>query len=345
MAGSRPQYGAAIRFSASGRGPKTPAHPKVPFTSVEKGCPWDCGLCPEHRQHTCTALIEVTQRCNLRCAFCFANAGTGDSKDPDLHTIKLWYERLLSAGGPYNIQLSGGEPTLREDLPEIIALGRSLGFSFIQVNTNGLRLAERKSYAKELKDAGAASIFLQFDGIGDPTYKTLRGRPLFHEKKLALEHCAEYGLGAVLVPTLVPGVNIHEIGAYSDDLQSSRCPRSEECTFSPLATLEDTLPRSRETADHPCNGPPAPHHHPGNHKRDREPNGRKAQSRVFSASRMRKCSLFLSRKFRSALQWRAQSLDHAPCNDLLPRPRVRGNGSGKGAPLCKPALGAGSRAG
>ncbi len=193
--------------------PKTPAYPKAPFTSAEKGCPWDCGLCPEHRQHTCTALIEVTQRCNLRCAFCFANAGTGDSKDPGLHTIKLWYERLLSAGGPYNIQLSGGEPTLREDLPEIVALGRSLGFSFIQVNTNGLRLAERKSYAKELKDAGAASIFLQFDGVEDPTYKNLRGRPLLHEKKLAVQHCAEHGLGVVLVPTLVPGINIHEIGA------------------------------------------------------------------------------------------------------------------------------------
>lgn len=194
------------------RRPKTPSFPKSPFTAAERGCPWDCGLCPEHRQHTCTALIEVTKRCNLRCAYCFADSGTGHAKDPDLDTIERLYEMLLKAGGPYNIQLSGGEPTLRDDLPEIISLGRSLGFPFIQVNTNGLRLAANRTYAKKIKDAGAASIFLQFDGMEDAVCKAIRGRPLLHEKNLAVEHCAEHGLGVVLVPTLVPGVNINEIG-------------------------------------------------------------------------------------------------------------------------------------
>ena len=193
--------------------PKTPSYPKAPFTAVEKGCPWDCGLCPEHRQHTCTALIEVTPRCNLKCAYCFADSGSNHTKDPCLDTIKGCYELLLRSGGPFNIQLSGGEPTLREDLPEIIALGRSLGFSFIQINTNGLRLAKGSHYARELKDAGATSIFLQFDGVSDTTYEHLRGRALSIEKRLAVEHCAEHGLGVVLVPTLVPGINMHEIGA------------------------------------------------------------------------------------------------------------------------------------
>ncbi len=193
--------------------PKTPAHPKAPFTSVEKGCPWDCGLCPEHRQQTCTALIEVTNRCNLRCAYCFADSGAGGrARDPDLDAIERSFRSVLKAGGPFNIQISGGEPTVRDDLPEIVSLGRSLGFTFIQINTNGLRLAESRNYAKELKDAGAASIFLQFDGIGDASHTALRGRPLFREKQLAVEHCAEHGLGVVLVPTLVPGVNVHEIG-------------------------------------------------------------------------------------------------------------------------------------
>jgi uncharacterized radical SAM superfamily Fe-S cluster-containing enzyme len=195
------------------RRPKIPAFPKTPFTAVEKGCPWDCGLCPEHRQQTCTALIEVTQRCNLRCAYCFADSGSGDRpRDPDLDAVERAYRSVLKAGGPFNIQLSGGEPTVRDDLPQIVSLGRSLGFAFIQINTNGLRLAADRNYAKELKEAGAASVFLQFDCIDDAAHIALRGRPLFHEKELAVEHCAEHGLGVVLVPTLIPGINIGEIG-------------------------------------------------------------------------------------------------------------------------------------
>ncbi len=195
------------------RRPKIPAYPKSPFTAVEKGCPWDCGLCPEHRQQTCTALIEVTGRCNLRCAYCFADSGAGKrSADPDLNAIERSYRSVLKAGGPFNIQISGGEPTVRDDLPEIVSLGRSLGFTFIQINTNGLRLARDRNYAKVLKEAGTSSIFLQFDGIEDASHIALRGRSLFREKQLAVEHCAEHGLGVVLVPTLAPGINIHEIG-------------------------------------------------------------------------------------------------------------------------------------
>ena len=193
--------------------PKTPSYPKLPFTAAERGCPWDCGLCPEHRQHTCTALIEVTRRCNLKCAYCFADAREHHEKDPDRHTIELCYRRLLEAGGPCNIQLSGGEPTLREDLPEIVALGRSLGFTFIQVNTNGLRLAADKNYLKRLKDAGVASIFLQFDGTKDAIYEKLRGRPLVYEKKLASGKLRRARTGCGPGSTLVPGINTHEIGA------------------------------------------------------------------------------------------------------------------------------------
>lgn len=196
------------------RRPKIPAPPKFPFTAVDRGCPWDCGLCPEHRQQTCTALIEVTRRCNLRCPYCFADSGAGArSEDPDLACVERLYRSALKAGGPFNVQISGGEPTVRDDLPQIVSLGRSLGFSFIQINTNGLRLAEDRNYAKELKSAGAASVFLQFDGTLEASHIALRGRALFRQKELAVEHCAEHGLGVVLVPTLVPGINIHEIGA------------------------------------------------------------------------------------------------------------------------------------
>jgi 7,8-dihydro-6-hydroxymethylpterin dimethyltransferase len=192
--------------------PKIPAHPVNPFTPIDRGCPYDCGLCADHRQHTCTALLEVTQRCDLRCPFCFASAGAAPPPDPDLATIATWYHRLLDAGGPYNIQLSGGEPTLRDDLPAIIALGKSLGFGFIQLNTNGLRLARDVEYVKRLKQAGLSSVFLQFDGTHDDIFQTLRGVKLLDRKRAAIEQCAQHDLGVVLVATLVPGVNTIDLG-------------------------------------------------------------------------------------------------------------------------------------
>jgi uncharacterized radical SAM superfamily Fe-S cluster-containing enzyme len=196
--------------------PKIPAYPQAPFTTVEQGCPFDCGLCPDHRQQTCTALLEVTQRCDLGCAYCFASSGDGRGPDPTTSVIEGWYQRLLDAGGPYNIQLSGGEPTMRDDLPEIVALGRRLGFGFIQVNTNGLRFAREPSYLETLKEAGLSSVFLQFDGTTDAIYETLRGRRLLSKKKSAIARCAECDLGVVLVPTLVLGVNTHDIGGMID---------------------------------------------------------------------------------------------------------------------------------
>lgn len=192
--------------------PKIPTHPQNPDTPTEQGCPYDCGLCPDHRQHTCTALLEVTQRCDLGCAYCFAASAREGPPDPPLSILEGWYRRLLDAGGPYNVQLSGGEPCLRDDLPEIVALGRSLGFEFIQVNTNGLRFARDAAYVQRLCDAGLASVFLQFDGTENQIYEAMRGQRLLRAKCAAIERCAEAGLGVVLVPTLVPGINAGNIG-------------------------------------------------------------------------------------------------------------------------------------
>ncbi len=196
----------------SWRRPKIPSAPKVCFTETDKGCPFDCGLCADHRQHTCTALLEVTERCNLKCTFCFADAGSNPKHDPDLTVIKGWYQRLLDAGGPYNVQISGGEPTVRNDLAQIVAVGRQMGFNFIQLNTNGIRLAEDKNYVKDLKEAGLSSVFLQFDGTKSGIYQALRGRDLLAEKIAAIENCIAENIGVVLVPTLVPGVNTDNVG-------------------------------------------------------------------------------------------------------------------------------------
>lgn len=193
--------------------PKKPATPARAFTSLDRGCPFDCGLCPNHGQHTCTALIEITHRCNLHCPVCFADAGNSCTTDLSLDQIGVLYDRILAASGICNIQLSGGEPSLHADLPAIITLGRSKGFEFIQLNTNGLRLAESAEFVQSLTQAGLASVFLQFDGISSQTHLTLRGRDLRQAKQQAIDNCAAAGLAVVLVPTLVPEVNTAEIGA------------------------------------------------------------------------------------------------------------------------------------
>ena len=141
MVFSRLFYGGESQITLPGSGEKIPNHPKNELTQVVNGCPFDCGLCANHRQEPCCVLLDVTNRCDLGCPVCFASAGDGTTEDPDISLIKFWFQRMLDAGGPYNIQLSGGEPCLRDDLSDIITLGKQMGFPYFQVNTNGLRIA------------------------------------------------------------------------------------------------------------------------------------------------------------------------------------------------------------
>lgn len=187
-------------------------HPPKTLTPVEEGCPYDCGLCPDHRQQSCCVLLEVTQRCNLKCPICFADAGRDAQADPDLGEIEAELGLLMETAGKCNLQLSGGEPAERDDLPEIVALARRMGFPFIQLNTNGLRLAKDAGYVTALKEAGLSTVFLQFDGTRDEIYEAIRGRPLLEVKRRAIANCARVGLPVVLVPTIVPGINAGNIG-------------------------------------------------------------------------------------------------------------------------------------
>lgn len=183
----------------------------APAAEPEDDCPRSCGLCAAHESEGCCVLLELTRRCDLRCPVCFASAG-GEG-DLSLDEVTGLYDMLMARGGPYNIQLSGGEPTMRDDLPEIVRLGRERGFTFFQLNTNGLRLASEDGYAEKLREAGVSCAFLQFDGLRPETYKALRGRDILADKLRCIENCRAAGLPVVLVPTLVPGVNEDEIGA------------------------------------------------------------------------------------------------------------------------------------
>lgn len=187
------------------------ADPFISGLKSEKGCPFDCGLCERHEGGVCTAVLEVTYRCNLACNICFAD--TKKAKfDPSLNEIKAMYETAQKYGDNCSIQISGGEPTVRDDLENILRMGKQMGFSHIQVNTNGLRLAAESDYAQKLKNAGADLIYLQFDGINDGIYERIRGKKLFSVKKQAIKNCKDAQLGVLLVPTVIPHVNLDHLG-------------------------------------------------------------------------------------------------------------------------------------
>lgn len=181
-------------------------------TGAEEGlrCPEACGLCEKHLRNTCCTLLEVTDRCSLNCRFCFAD--NSQAQDPPLERVKGWIDDIVRQTGGTLLQLSGGEPNLRDDLPEIVAYAKKAGCPYVQLNTNGLRLAEDPAYLHALVQAGLDIVFLQFDGVDDQVYRALRGRELLAAKGAAIMACAGKGVGVVLVPTLVPGVNTDQIG-------------------------------------------------------------------------------------------------------------------------------------
>ncbi len=184
--------------------------PPLPET-LGRNCPGDCGLCAEHEIGSCCVLLEVTERCDLRCRFCFARGGES-AREPGLDELKDAIRDIArQCGGPL-LQLSGGEPTLRDDLPELVRFAKEAGCRYVQLNTNGLRLAREPDYVKRLADAGLDIVFLQFDGTRDEIFEVLRGAPLLAEKTEAIRVCGAARIGVTLVPTVVRGVNDADLG-------------------------------------------------------------------------------------------------------------------------------------
>ena len=217
-----------------GNAPRAFSQPPVCATEVKRGCPYDCGLCPDHRQQSCCVLLEVTSRCDLACPVCYASASR-QGADASQAEIGGWLDTLaVSSGGRVHIQLSGGEPTVRDDLPEIVTLIRARGFEFVQLNTNGVRIAREPDYLAALAKAGLDCVFLQFDGIGDEVYQRLRGAKLMRLKTQAIRNCGQAGIGVVLTPTLVPGVNVDQIGAIVD-FATAETPAVRAVHFQPVS--------------------------------------------------------------------------------------------------------------
>jgi uncharacterized radical SAM superfamily Fe-S cluster-containing enzyme len=182
-------------------------------TTVEEGCPFDCGLCPEHQQHTCVGVVEITTRCNLNCPTCFADSNPLDAGcDLSVAQVEAMLDRLLETEGqPEVVQISGGEPALHPKIFDILAAVKVRGIRHVMLNTNGLRLAQDPEFVGQLADCEPL-VYLQFDGLKASTHEALRGRDLRAIKEQALDHLAEAGLYVLLVPTIVQGVNEDEIG-------------------------------------------------------------------------------------------------------------------------------------
>ncbi len=195
-------------------------------------CPDGCGLCSYHKQQTCCVILEITDNCNLDCNVCY-NGGNIQSKNPPLDIVKEWLNKLSKSGKTF-VQLSGGEPTTREDLPEIIAHAKNLGFTYIQLNSNGLKIAENPEFAKKLADAGLDFVFMQFDGTRDDIYEKLRGKPLLSQKIRAINTLDSLNIGVALVMTVVPGVNVDDIGSVIN-LGVSLSPAVRGVHFQPIS--------------------------------------------------------------------------------------------------------------
>jgi hypothetical protein len=202
-----------------------------PRTQTAKGCPYDCGLCPQHKSHTILGIIDVTNACNLQCSICFAYAGKiGYLYTPTLEQINEVMDNLRanSPVSPPALQLSGGEPTVRPDFLEIVKMAKQKGFRHIEVNTNGIKIADEKNgveYIRQLKDAGADTFYLSFDGVEPESYMgrapsnlDLNGKQeyakwLYGVKLKAIKNCREAGMrSVVLVPVIVKGMNDHQLG-------------------------------------------------------------------------------------------------------------------------------------
>ena len=198
-----------LEFSVPGKVPR-----QVGVTATGKGCPYECGLCTEHEQHTCVGRGEITGSCNLSCPMCYASSGPGGQHLSFEDAIKS-IDRLVEVEGrPEVLQLSGGEPTIHPEFLEILDYACGQPIDIVMINTNGIRFARDRDFLDAVaRYRDRLEIYLQFDGFRDETYESLRGEPLAETKRQAIEAFGEVGLRTTLVTTVQGGVNEDELGA------------------------------------------------------------------------------------------------------------------------------------
>jgi uncharacterized radical SAM superfamily Fe-S cluster-containing enzyme len=204
--GSSAIYERAKRYARDGKGVDNPS-----VSKQNPVCPIDCGLCNLHTSHTALGNIVLTNRCDLNCWYCFFFAEkAGYVYEPSLDQIRSMVRSLTNEKPvPCNaIQLTGGEPTLREDLLDIIKICREEGIDHVQLNTDGINLSRDPTLAAKVREAGVNTIYLSYDGT------TLEKNPKNHKEiPGVLDNCKKAGVGVVLVPTVIKGTNDSDVGS------------------------------------------------------------------------------------------------------------------------------------
>jgi len=212
---------------------KASEYPKQPHTETKYGCPYDCGICPDHEQHSCLTLVEVTDRCNLKCPTCYANSSPTYGRHRTLEEIEMMFDAIVkSEGEPDVVQISGGEPTIHPDFFTILDIAKSKPIKHLMVNTNGIRIANDFGFTKRLASyMPDFEIYLQFDSFEPDALLSLRGKDLTDVRKKAIENLNALNLSTTLVVTLQKGLNDHEIGKIIEYALQQKCVRG--VTFQP----------------------------------------------------------------------------------------------------------------
>jgi len=204
--------------------------PEMPYrynTPVKWGCPYDCGLCSDHEQHSCLTLVEICDYCNLKCPVCYAESGPQRQQFRSLEEIEKMLDAVVrNEREPDVVQISGGEPTLHPDFFKVLEMAKARPIRHLMVNTNGVRIAKDEEFATRL--AGFMpdfEIYLQFDSFKAEALKELRGADLRAVREQALERLNILGVSTTLVVTLKKGLNDDEVGEVIDFALRQPCVR------------------------------------------------------------------------------------------------------------------------
>ncbi|MEG1026507.1 MAG: radical SAM protein [Flavobacterium sp.] len=202
-------------------------------TKVHYGCPYDCGLCTDHEQHSCLTIVEVTDRCNLACPTCYANSAPNYGRHRTLEEIEKMFDTVVAnEGEPDVVQISGGEPTVHPDFFKILDIAKSKPIKHLMLNTNGIRIAKDIKFVETLASyMPDFEIYLQFDSFKPEVLEKLRGEDLTEVRKKAIEHLNQFNISTTLVITLQKGENDDEIGQIIEYALQQKCVRG--VTFQP----------------------------------------------------------------------------------------------------------------
>ncbi|MBB3699037.1 radical SAM protein [Flammeovirga yaeyamensis] len=212
---------------------KNPEFPYTFNTKTHYGCPYDCGLCPDHEQHSCLTVVEITDRCNLTCPTCYAGSSPTYGRHRTFEEVKAMLDAVVrNEKEPDVVQISGGEPTVHPELFKILDYAKSLPIKHLMLNTNGVEIAKDFDYAKRLASyMPDFEIYLQFDSFDNEVLKTMRGAELSKTREKAIHHLNKLNLSTTLVVTLQKGLNDHEMGETIDYALKQKCIRG--VTFQP----------------------------------------------------------------------------------------------------------------